>query len=163
MSEKTIQNIDDFDECVDRLMGINIENQVGLNWIETTKKQRSKVRLFNERAWMCGIERLNVPMCTMYTEEYNDLTIEELIKVNVNCSEATLWFTAVSPETSPAFLVACRRHEVANIEIITTDIRYSEDEEIATVLIGAIETDNTGISVVREYCIICQRAITGED
>lgn len=163
MSEKTIKNIDDFDECVDKLIGINIENQVGLNWIETTKKQRSKVRLLNERAWMCSIERLNAPICTGYTEEYNDLTVEELIRVNADCSEATLWFTAVSPETSPAFLVAYRGHEVANIEIITTDIRYSEDEELATVLIGAVETDNNGTSIVREYCIICQRAITGEE
>lgn len=163
MSEKTIKNIDDFDERVDELVDINIENRVGLNWIETTKKQRSKVRIFNERAWTCSIERLNIPMCNVYTEKYNDLTAEELIKVNADCSEATLWFTAVSPETSPAFLVACRKHKVANIEIITTDIRYSEDEELATVLIGAIETDNTGCSAVKEYCIICQRAITGEE
>lgn len=157
MNELIIRNAQEFKAYAEEIMEQASNSLTGISNLETVKTQRTNVDIIHNTGWVCSVDEVNVPIAGEFSHEHTGISCEEVSRVCLNCDTQGNMFIAVAPETASTFLVATKKAEGSNIEIISTDIRYTDDENTATVLIGAVVKDEYKGFEAKEYLIVCGR------
>lgn len=155
MHEIILKTAPEFEAYAEEIMERASNSLTGISHIKTVKTQRENVGLLRNTGWVCSVNEIGVPIAGEFLYEHNGLSCDEASRVDLKYGTLGYIFIAVAPETVATFLVATKKAEGCSIEIISTDVRYTDDENTATVLIGAVENDEYKGFVAKEYIIMC--------